>query len=47
MAKLTVFYKSRALDVHHLGEGETLIGRSSDCDLQIDSPAIAYEHALI
>ncbi|MES9934562.1 MAG: FHA domain-containing protein [Candidatus Sedimenticola sp. PURPLELP] len=47
MAKLTLFYKSRAMDVHRLGEGETVIGRSSECDLQIDSPAIAYEHALI
>ncbi|MES9868576.1 MAG: FHA domain-containing protein [Sedimenticola sp.] len=47
MAKLTLFYESRTVNVHPLDESETLIGRSSECNLVIDDPAVAFEHALI
>lgn len=41
MPKLTLSFKGRLIDVFHLQEGETVIGRDSNCDITIDSLAIA------
>ncbi len=45
MPKLTLSFKGRLLDVYHLDEGQTLIGRDNDCQIAIDSLAIAPFHA--
>lgn len=45
MPKLTCAFRGRVLAVHHIKDGETIIGRSADCDIQMDSLAIAPHHA--
>jgi len=47
MAKLTLSFKGRLISIHHLGEAPTRIGRDSDCDIVIDSLAVAPHHAMI
>ncbi len=48
MPKLTVFFKGLALSVRHvLDEDQIVLGRDPDCDLQIDSLAVAPHHASI
>jgi pSer/pThr/pTyr-binding forkhead associated (FHA) protein len=47
MPKLTLSFKGRLLDVYHIGEGQTLIGRDETCEIPIDSLAIAPFHARI
>ncbi len=47
MPKITLSFRERVLKVLPLEEGETLIGRAPDCDLQIDSLAVALHHARI
>lgn len=41
MPKLTLSFKGRLIDVFHIQEGKTLIGRDPDCEITIDSLAIA------
>ncbi len=41
MPKLTLSFKGRVIDVFHLNEGATLIGRDPDCEIVIDSLAIS------
>lgn len=43
--KLTLLFRDKLLQVHHLSEGETLIGRDPDCGIHIDSLAVAPQHA--
>lgn len=45
MPRLTVTFKGRERSVHNLETGRTLIGRSSECQVCIDSLAIAPRHA--
>lgn len=45
MAKLTLFFRNRVLGVHHLEDGPICIGRHSDCEIAIDSLAVAERHA--
>ncbi len=47
MAKLTLSFKDRKLKVFALQETDCLIGRESDCTVQIDSLAIEPRHACI
>ena len=47
MFKLTLLFRDKLLQVHHLSEGDTLIGRNPDCGVQIDSLAIAPQHARV
>jgi hypothetical protein len=47
MAKLTLSFKDRKLKVFALQSDDCLIGRESDCAIQIDSLAIAPHHARI
>ncbi|RDH86551.1 MAG: hypothetical protein DIZ77_18885 [endosymbiont of Seepiophila jonesi] len=47
MPKLTLSFKGRIIDVHHLAQGDTLIGRDTDCTLFIDSLAVAPKQILI
>jgi len=47
MPKLTLSFKGRLLDVFHLDEGATLIGRDESCQISIDSLAVAPVHARI
>lgn len=47
MPKLTLSFKGRLLDVFHIDEGESLIGRDEACEISIDSLAIAPFHARI
>jgi predicted component of type VI protein secretion system len=47
MSKLTLSFKGHVIDVYHLEQGETCIGRDDECDITIDSLAIAPQHALI
>jgi predicted component of type VI protein secretion system len=47
MPKLTLSFKGRLLDVFHLDDGQTLIGRENDCQIAIDSLAIAPFHAKV
>ncbi|MEN8178646.1 MAG: FHA domain-containing protein [Pseudomonadota bacterium] len=41
MPKLTLSFKGRLIDVFHINEGDTRIGRDPDCEISIDSLAIA------
>jgi hypothetical protein len=41
MAKLTLSFKGRVIDVFHLEDEKTRIGRNEDCTISIDSLAIA------
>lgn len=45
MPKLTLLFKGQTISVHRLQDGKTLIGRDPDCDIAIDSLAIAPRHA--
>ena len=47
MPKLTLSFKGRLLDVFHINEGQTLIGRDATCQIAIDSLAIAPLHARV
>jgi len=47
MAKLTLSFKDRKLKVFALQSGDCLIGRESDCAIQIDSLAIEPHHARV
>jgi hypothetical protein len=47
MSKLTLSFKGHVIDVYHLEQEETCIGRDDECDITIDSLAIAPKHALI
>jgi hypothetical protein len=47
MPKLTLTFKGRLIDVFHLSEAQTLIGRDGDCQIAIDSLAIAPRHAKV
>ncbi|MEJ2395553.1 MAG: FHA domain-containing protein [Candidatus Thiodiazotropha sp.] len=47
MSKLTLSFKGHVIDVYHLEQDETCIGRDDGCDITIDSLAIAPQHALI
>jgi hypothetical protein len=47
MPKLTLSFKGRLLDVFHIDEGESLIGRDEECTISIDSLAIAPFHARV
>ena len=47
MPKLTLSFKGHVIDVHHLEQGETCIGRNENCEIWIDSLAVAPQQALI
>ncbi|QSA98547.1 FHA domain-containing protein [Methylococcus sp. EFPC2] len=47
MAKLTLTFKDRTLQVTPITDGETTIGRDPDSQIHIDSLAIAPRHAVI
>jgi predicted component of type VI protein secretion system len=47
MPKLTLSFKGHVIDVFHLEKDVTSIGRDEDCDIRIDSLAIAPHQALI
>lgn len=47
MARLTLTFKDRTLQVRSLAEGETFIGRDPDNHIPIDSLAVAPRHAVI
>jgi predicted component of type VI protein secretion system len=47
MPKLTLTFKGHIIDVFHLEKGETRIGRDEECDIHIDSLAIAPQQALV
>ncbi|MCG8429184.1 MAG: FHA domain-containing protein [Chromatiales bacterium] len=47
MAKLTLFYKGRSVDSYPLTKKYTSIGRRKDCDIIIDSSALADKQAVI
>lgn len=45
MAKLTLFFRNRVLGVRHLEDQPICIGRHPDCEIVIDSLAVAERHA--
>ncbi|MEN8165936.1 MAG: FHA domain-containing protein [Pseudomonadota bacterium] len=47
MPKLTLSFKGRLIDVFHLKEDETIIGRNRECGIFIDSLAISPRQAMI
>ena len=47
MPKLTLSFKGHVIDVYHLEQEETCIGREENCDITIDSLAVAPQQALI
>ncbi len=47
MAKLTLSFKGRVIDVFHIESDKTQIGRNEDCTIPIDSLAIAPVQAVI
>jgi hypothetical protein len=47
MAKVTLSFKGRLISIHHLGEQPATIGRDPDCEIHIDSLAVALRHAII
>ncbi|MCU7843108.1 MAG: FHA domain-containing protein [Candidatus Thiodiazotropha sp. (ex Monitilora ramsayi)] len=47
MPKLTLSFKGHIIDVFHLEKAETSIGRDENCDIHIDSLAIAPQQAMI
>ncbi|MEW8028403.1 MAG: FHA domain-containing protein [Candidatus Thiodiazotropha sp.] len=47
MAKLTLSFKGRVIDVFHIESDKTEIGRNDDCTIPIDSLAIAPIQAVI
>lgn len=44
MPKLTRAFKGKVLAVHRLDDGRITVGRDTDCDIQVDSLAIAPHH---
>jgi hypothetical protein len=47
MPKLTLSFKGHVIDVYHLEQEETCIGREETCDITIDSLAVAPQQALL
>jgi hypothetical protein len=47
MAKLTLTFKGRIIDVFHIENDKTVIGRNDDCTISIDSLAVAPTHLVI
>lgn len=47
MAKLTLTFKGRVIDVFHIERDKTVIGRDGDCTISIDSLAVAPAHVAI
>jgi hypothetical protein len=47
MPKLTLSFKGHVINVFHLEQEETCIGRDQTCDIAIDSLAVAPQQALI
>ena len=47
MAKLIVSFKGAPVAEHELRQGEMVIGRKADCDIQIDSLAVSGRHAKV
>ncbi len=47
MARLILSLRGRELDKFLVGQGKVLIGRSPECDIKIDNPAISRKHASI
>jgi pSer/pThr/pTyr-binding forkhead associated (FHA) protein len=47
MAKLTLSFKGRIIDVFHIESEKTRIGRNEDCTIPIDSLAIAPVQAVV
>ncbi|MCP4993885.1 MAG: FHA domain-containing protein [Gammaproteobacteria bacterium] len=45
MAKLTLAFRGHVTSVHHLNHETIQIGRAQDCDIHIDSLAVAPYHA--
>ncbi|MEW6261950.1 MAG: FHA domain-containing protein [Thermodesulfobacteriota bacterium] len=45
MARLILSLKGRELDKFLLGQGTVIIGRSLECDIRIDNPAVSRRHA--
>ena len=47
MAKLIISFKGAPVAEHELHQGEMVIGRKADCDIQIDSLAVSGRHAKV
>lgn len=47
MAKLIISFKGATVAEHELRQGEMVIGRKPDCDIQIDSLAVSGKHAKV
>ncbi|MFH1136378.1 MAG: FHA domain-containing protein [Pseudomonadota bacterium] len=47
MARLILSLRGRELDKFLLGQGKIVIGRSPECDIKIDNPAISRKHSVI
>ena len=47
MARLILSLRGRELDKFLIGQGKVLIGRTPECDIKIDNPAISRRHASI
>ena len=47
MAKLTLFFRNRAILAHDLENKGISIGRDPECDIVIDSLAVEQKHALV
>jgi len=47
MARLILSLRGRELDKFLVGQGKVVIGRTPDCDITIDNPAISRKHAAI
>lgn len=47
MARLILTLKGRELDKFLVGRGKVVIGRSPECDITIDNPAVSRKHATL
>ena len=47
MARLILSLRGRELDKFLVGQGKVVIGRSPECDIKIDNPAISRKHTSI
>lgn len=47
MARLILSLRGRELDKFLVGQGKILIGRSPECDIKIDNPAVSRKHLSI